>query len=122
MVTGAHASNPPGARAHTTVVPAATAVTTPVVETVATPAIVLLHVNVAADTVLFDASFAVAVICCVAPTDVSVGPSGATDTVAPRMPRRIFPPSPTSTTSPLPEPQMPRYPAPLPIESVTLQE
>jgi hypothetical protein len=84
---------PPGAVAVIVAVPFATAVTTPVdAFTVATPVLLLDHVNVTPLIVLFDASFAVAVICCVAPVAVSVGVAGVTFTVAPRTPRRIVPP------------------------------
>jgi hypothetical protein len=74
---------PPGAVAIIVVVPFATAVTSPDALTVATVGPLLVHVNVAPLTTLFEASRAVAVICCVAPK-VSVGVAGVTATVAPR--------------------------------------
>ena len=62
-------------------VPATDAVTSPVLETIATAAFEVLHVTVRPVSTVPAASFTVAVSCCVAPT-VSVTDAGLTSTVA----------------------------------------
>ena len=72
----------PDADAAISVVPSATAVTVPLLATVATPVAFEAHVNVTPLTVAPPASFATAPSECVAPTDVSVtGPAGVTSIV-----------------------------------------
>ena len=75
---------PPGAVAVIVAVPLATAVTMPVVSTRAFVVSLLVHVKCTPAMALFEASFAAAVSCCVAPSAVSVGVAGVTATVPPR--------------------------------------
>jgi hypothetical protein len=91
-------ATPPGAVAEIVVVPVAKAVTMPEVFTIATNGLLLSQKYVTPGTAALCASRAVAVSCCVAPGALRIGASGVTVTVAPAIPFRIVPASPTTHT------------------------
>ena len=110
---------PPGAVTTIIVVPGESAVTRPVPSTEATLPVRLAHAKVTPSTETPWASRACAPSCPVLPRSMIVRFLGDTATVAPRMPRRIVPPRPTTYTLPYDDPQMPRRWLPVPLAIVT---